>query len=277
MPRGKVRWSEEEIARRYAQGRGQGDLADYHPWLDFYDLSSTGLAARLPSAKTGRLHHLMSGIEIGAFLELIHSPGVIDIQEQYALDREDTRAIAAELGIRHPVYPGTKVDVVMTTDLVVLRLEGDVVRRYARAVKPASKLEDLRILEKLEIERRFWALRDEDWAIITDQEQSQRRRASLEWMHAKEVLHEESEPDHWTTRIAAFVAAVRSARQGATFEDLERALLARGLFQPDEMVTVIRHLCGTGRMQSDPDQGFDITWPVTRMPLVELSRWAEAA
>lgn len=38
----------------------------------------------------------------------------------------------------------------------------------ARAIKPCSALDDARTLEKLEIERRFWAEREVDWGIVTE-------------------------------------------------------------------------------------------------------------
>lgn len=67
--------------------------------------------------------------------------------EQYPLlPREETIEIASELGIKHPMYPGTNVPIIMTTDLVGIC--GDATQeefvpmsvKYDSALVPASKM-----------------------------------------------------------------------------------------------------------------------------------------
>lgn len=276
MARRAIKFTEDEIAKRYREGRGSGDVRSYKPWLTTHDLSSLGESVRVPSPKTGRGHHLLSGIETGAFLELILNPNVIDVQEQYPLDREDTRPIALDLGVKHPTYPGGSVDVVMTTDLVVYVKDGDAIRRFARAVKPASELDNAGVLLKLEIEKRFWARRGVDWMIITEHEQTQQRRNGLEWIHARYELDKQPDPTYWTTRIEAFLAACRKGH-GKSFEEIERGLMLRRDVGEGEMISIIRHLCAVGRIAYDPERVFDTTWLVSDLPVLSPEVNARAA
>ena len=80
---------EEKLARFLKEGRGQGTGANYLPWLTVQDVSSLGLSSRMHSRKTGREHHLLSKIEAGLFLILDWSDSVVDIREQFPLDREE--------------------------------------------------------------------------------------------------------------------------------------------------------------------------------------------
>lgn len=110
----------------------------------------------------------MSDIKRCAFLIYDWAENVTDIGGQFRLDHSATRWIAAEMGVRHPTYPGDSAPVVMTTDLLLdARIEGrDLLA--ARAVRAASALTDTRTLAKLEIERRFWMDRDIDCGIVIE-------------------------------------------------------------------------------------------------------------
>ena len=268
MARRQICMTEKVIDERYRAGRGVGDIGSYQPWLDVHDLSSLGLSARVPCPKTGRLHHLLSGIETGAFMEFILMPDVVDVQEQYPLDREDTRAIALEMGVAHPVYPGGKVDVVMTTDLVVHRRTSAGVVRYARAVKPAADLDDAATLLKLEIERRYWIARGVDWMLVTDLDQSRRRHTGVAWMYARLGLDDHVDPEHWASLIEAFMKAYRSGK-AKTFADIDTELRLRGRAAEGETIEIVRHLCATGRLAYDPERVFDTGWRLSELPLAQ--------
>lgn len=81
------------------------------------------------------------------------SVDVVDIREQYPLERKLTLDVAAEIGAPHPYYPGTHVPTVMTVDFMVTRVKDG--RRYMQAfnVKSAEEAEDERSLAKLEVQR----------------------------------------------------------------------------------------------------------------------------
>ena len=172
------------INRRISECRGQGSSSNYKPWLQVQDVPSQGLATRILGWKTARVHHFLSNFELNYFYVLEWSPVVCDIREQYPLlPLEETIAIAQQRGIRHPEDPKTKEPVVMTTDfLLTVRLKIGVTD-LARTVKSVKDLQSERTLEKLEIERRYWQLRDIDWGIVTEHEIPETLAKNVEWLH----------------------------------------------------------------------------------------------
>ncbi|TWA66471.1 TnsA endonuclease-like protein [Azospirillum brasilense] len=194
MARRRYAFDEDKIALFHKEGRGKGRGADYKPWLTVQDVPSSGRTHRLRGLKTGRQHHLLSDIEWRFFLLFDWADDVEDIREQFPLDRATTRRIADEMGVRHPTGSATKVHVVMTTDLVV-----DVVRdgrlvTLARTVKPSAELAKPRILEKLEIERRYWAEQRIGWGILTEKEVPMSVATSILWVHSYGYLDNLSQP-----------------------------------------------------------------------------------
>lgn len=162
----------QDVERWIRQGRGQGEGQSYLPWIGVRDFPTRGRAFRPHGLLTGRRHHLLSRIELGHFLRAESNPSVLDIREQVALLPLDrTMEIARELGVVHPRFPVTRVESVMTTDLVVTR--SGTTRLLALSIKPKAVFEQeparvRRILEKLSIERSYWESRGHEWRLATD-------------------------------------------------------------------------------------------------------------
>lgn len=152
MSSGVKKWSEDDILKLQHAGRGQGRLASYIPWLDS-DFYSQCRTHKVWGRKTGRIHQLLSDGEHAAFLLLQRDPKVVDIREQYPLDRDLTRKIAKGLGIRHPVYPGTNVPVVMTLDFLVTKMVNGREEFEALSVKTNDAPESRAAVENLAIAR----------------------------------------------------------------------------------------------------------------------------
>jgi len=63
------KWTEAKIEKRGADGFGAGIGRDYKPWLMVGRVTpSIGTSDRPTGRTTGRVHHLLSDIEKGAFL-----------------------------------------------------------------------------------------------------------------------------------------------------------------------------------------------------------------
>ena len=139
------------------QGRGTGIGKDYQPWLTVRDLPSAGRSHRVWGFQTQRTHHLLSDQELAAFLLFDWNPSVTDIREQYPLRLEDTRELAEQAGIRHPEAQGQIQ--IMSTDFLVDTNKPDL-PRMAIQVKNSSDLSKPRTIEKLELERRYWATKE---------------------------------------------------------------------------------------------------------------------
>jgi hypothetical protein len=155
MAHGPKKWTEATIERMRLEGRGQGEGKLYKPWIEVLEVSSKGRSRRVPGIKTGRDHQLLSDVEWKLFLLLEWARNVVDIREQYPLDRELTLEIASMLRIRHPVYPGTKVPVVMTVDFLTTEERDGRRSLAAYNAKTTLEAENVRSMEKLEIQRYY--------------------------------------------------------------------------------------------------------------------------
>ena len=158
-------------------------MGNYKPWLHIQDVASKGLATRIKGLKTGRVHHLLSQLELHCFYCLDWDDRVFDIREQYPLDLPETLAIAGQLNIRHPRVPVTLDDVVMTTDFLVTVHHAYGPKEFAFTVKYSSDLENRRTIEKLEIERFYWARRGVEWSIITEKQIKPTLVKNIKWVH----------------------------------------------------------------------------------------------
>lgn len=123
MARSRHEFDEAKIARFLKEGRGADQGSNYKPWLTARDVPSRGRSHRFVGRVTGRIHHLLSDLEFRTLLIYDWSRIVTDIREQFPLDRDDTRRIAAAMGVRHPADPRSGTDVVMTTDLLIDMVE----------------------------------------------------------------------------------------------------------------------------------------------------------
>ncbi|WP_160909991.1 TnsA endonuclease N-terminal domain-containing protein [Pontibacillus yanchengensis] len=158
----------KKIDKWLKEGRGQGELKDYHPWLTIRDVPSKGVVTRSKGWKTNRVHHLFSNLELHYFYTLEWSDAVIDIREQYPLlPLERTLEIAESLGIKHPTDPKTKEYIVMTTDFLISKRTKDGIVLESRTVKPSSELKG-RTLEKFAIEQEYFREKGISWGIVTD-------------------------------------------------------------------------------------------------------------
>ncbi|MBP2643845.1 MAG: TnsA endonuclease [Firmicutes bacterium] len=163
--------TETKIKKWLKEGRGQGIGIDYKPWLTVQDVPSNGRSHREQGFKSKREHTLLSDLENQFFNILEYSPNVSDIREQYPLlPIEETIDIADSLGIEHPMDKSTGVKTVMTTDFLVILKSGRNTTLKAWTVKYISDLDDDRVMEKFEIERRYWERQGVEWSIITELE-----------------------------------------------------------------------------------------------------------
>lgn len=145
--------TEAGIDRRVSEGRGLGEGPDYVPWLCCTDFSSAGYRRMVYSPRLGRIVHLLSELEWKAFLIAEFTDCVIDIRENYPLDRTRTREIAKQLEVNHPAPYAD--DVVMTTDLFLTIKTPFGPRNVAWYIKYARSLWKPRTQELLKLEREY--------------------------------------------------------------------------------------------------------------------------
>lgn len=191
---GKVKWSEKKISEMQKAGRGQGSGSDYRPWIEVADVSSRGRSRRVWSHKTGRVHELLSDVEYKVFLISEWSRSVVDIQEQYPLDRELTQTLAQQLSIKHPCYPTTHVPTVMTVDFLLTIVRGGEQTLLALNCKREEEAEEARSIEKLEIQRSYFEVMEIGHHLVYHSRIPEQKVRSIEWIRSALLKENEVEP-----------------------------------------------------------------------------------
>lgn len=270
MAKRRYAFDEAKIARYAKEGRGTGRGSAYRPWLTVQDVPSLGLCSRIHGFKSRREHHLLSNLESALFQILEWSDIVVDVREQFPLDREVTRMLATEMGIAHPRDVETGTDLVMTTDFVVDVRVGQDVEERALAVKPADELVKPRILEKLELERRYWRRESVSWHVVTDRDLPRERAKTLRWLHEMRSLNhmEGHYPDYWRDRCERFLAQLQQVR-GGLIEHFLRSLEECDGFSPGEPMTVLRHLAANRVIGIDLDRPFSSKDPIDHLRILQ--------
>lgn len=161
-------------ATKVREHRGTGEGASYIPWIKTREISSTGTKSLINDWKHGRQIHTLSRNETNFYYILRWDDHVLDINEQYPLDRETTLRISKSLGVRHPV-PANDPNERMTTDFRVKYLdESGKVKYKAYSVKDSyeqvfGNLEKpgvKRLVEKQSVEMSYWKLQGIPFKIV---------------------------------------------------------------------------------------------------------------
>ncbi len=174
--------NESDIRELLRQGRGGGIGSNYVPYFFVRDVPSQGRSHRAYGKLSNRVHHLLSDIEYAHYLIFDMDDSVIDIREQFALNREETVQIALSLGFRHPKDPRSDAKSVMTTDLLVTYRNKPTSIHKAFSVKPASQLHNSRVAEKLKIEEVYWEEKRISFQILTENDIPLHLKRSLQWL-----------------------------------------------------------------------------------------------
>jgi len=172
--------SEAKNNKWIKEGRGFGQHSEYKPWITVRDLPSDGRVHRVFGHKSQRTHHLLSDIELAVFLLLEWHQGIVQIREQFPLEIETTRQIALESGIDHPSLSG--VMQYMSSDFLVNSQDPNQ-PKFVLQVKHSEALSDARTIEKLELERRYWQLKEVPWFLITERDIPETVIKNIKWLY----------------------------------------------------------------------------------------------
>lgn len=252
MSRGPKKWDEVTIARLQREGRGKGEGSDYQPWIKVQDFPSKGTSNRVWGLKTHRDHHLLSNVELKIFTWLEYAPNVLDIREQYPLDRDVTRELAAANQIRHPHYPGTTVPAVMTIDfLVTLFLNGQPALMGVNG-KSDTEAENEESIAKLELQRLYFSYMDVPHHIVFDSRIPDRKIKNIQtfrdaWLKPGE---EEPDPGFYDRHQTRMLGELRRPRSEALAEFCNKYDVRHGL-EPGTGLRVAKMLMYTRALKPD--------------------------
>lgn len=191
------RYNSNRITTKFVQNYMKERLweknnSEYVPFLNVRSVPTKGKSSRVMGWKTGREHHFLSKLECAAFYHFDWSDNVIDIKEQYPLlPMELLQNIAEEAGIEYPNFNGEPI--IMTTDFFITVKRNENIVNYARTIKPSTDLSKKRVLEKFEIERRFFASKNVDWGIITEKDLSEVFWSNMDILHSNKLIKDETD------------------------------------------------------------------------------------
>ncbi|MGH9850590.1 MAG: TnsA endonuclease N-terminal domain-containing protein [Blastocatellia bacterium] len=226
--------------------------------------------ARLIVLKTALLNPLLL-LQWHYFFLLEWSPLIVDIREQFPLDLDETCAIAADLGLRHPTDPRTREPVVMTTDFVntVRRPVGTI--EQARTLKYAKELGNPRVMEKFEIERVYWAAREVDWGIVTEVDIDSTVVENIKWVHPfRDISALAPLTDDLISSVAA-VLTPRALAENLPLRDLTAMCDGQLGLADGASLAVVRHLLATRRWQVDIRAPIRVPEKITLIAMPEAS------
>jgi hypothetical protein len=223
--------SVEDVERWLKQGYGQGVGKQYRSFFHVRDVPSRGRSSMVLGLKTGRVHHYLSDLEYACHILAEYAGTVTDIREQFALlTCDDTQRIAEGLGVRHPVYPGTKTPIVMTSDLVLTIQKEQAPATAVLCVKPFSEIDPThpnsrRTMEKLLIEKTFWTQQNVAWYLITEREIPANRVKNLRGLRMGMIA---TELDWLNAHMDGFLSEFNSSwRNGITLFNILSRVAAR--------------------------------------------------
>lgn len=252
-----IEWNEARIARLELEGRGRGRGSAYRPWIKVSDISSNGRSRRAWSPKTGRTHHLLSDVEYHLFLALEWARDVIDIREQYPIDRDITLEIARTSGIKHPFYPGAHVPTVMTVDFMVTRVRNGQEFEEAFDAKRTEDAGNELAIGKLELMRRVMVEAGIQHHVVFHTDLPTQKIQNLDWLRTSCVQDNETEPwpGFWSSmadRMARELTSIPNGRQ--TLADYCAAFDERHGLQPGTGLRASRILMYDRSIQIDLNQ-----------------------
>ncbi len=158
-----------ERALKNKYGLGQG--SKYKPWLRIQDVKSHGSRKLIYGRKTQREHHMLSSIESEHFYLAEFTDSVTDIREQFPIfPLNYTLKVAKILGVEHPKHPETKDPIIVTTDQLLTIHTPQAIIYHAVSIKPKKESYDLRVQEKIDLERVCWGLLGVKFSFFTGNE-----------------------------------------------------------------------------------------------------------
>lgn len=247
MGRGRKIESLDDYQRHLRNKYGMGQGANYKPWLRIQDVKSKGTRSTIYGRKSQRDHHMMSSIESDHFHLAEFSHQVVDIREQFPLFPLNlTQKIAKTLGVEHPIHPKTKEPIIMTTDQLLTIDSPRGVVYHAVSVKPEDESRDLRVLEKIDIERVFWELLGIKFSYFTGNKLTQVQSSNLHWATSPFRKN----PVSFSSDQVGCALSVLAVRQ-YFIEDLCNQLISLNVTTHEDALLLIRFLIADRYIEVD--------------------------
>lgn len=191
----------------------------YEPFWRVEDVRSSGNVTKIAHFSTpNRVMHLLSQNELWMYLNLAKKFNVVEIYEQYAIPLDYSIPIATELGVKHPVYVGSKkIPIIQTIDFVSTLSDGSLI---AHPVKQESDALRERTMEKLAIQQAYCELEHIDYQLVTSDELRTVRSENLEniYRHRNAGVLVENLFRAWLSNLAGHLLDRRHERMSTLLQ-----------------------------------------------------------
>lgn len=180
MAKHNKNWSQNKLDGKLKDNRGSGEYEEYKPFLKTQDFSSQGISHRVKGNLINRMYEFFSSTQYNAFLliediALDKKSPIVDIREHYPLwDLHDLDIIDDTFKNIKISDKKSKLDYVFTTTFL-LTLANHPTGYEAVSVKYVSDLSKKTVIDRLELERRYWEAKNIKWSIITNEEINKKR------------------------------------------------------------------------------------------------------
>ena len=263
MAKRNLNWNENKLKRFLEEGRGQGIGKDYKPWLTIQDFPSMGRVSRIYSNKTQRIHQFFSDNETRMFYLLHWEDEVTDIREHYPLLDigqviEDKRGLNLDKFVDKQT--GTPY-VFSTTFLITIKGRKNKETYIARSVKSSVELEKKHIIEKFELERRYWESKGIDWGIITQKDIPVIKAKNIEWVHSALEDSEERGINNKTKADLSEELAHILVDSSDTVRRITSNLDDEFQLEKGTGLYLFKYLIATKKIKVDMDEKIDINLP----------------
>jgi len=157
--------------------------------LKVITFSSKGRSTRIYSYKNNKIHHLQSDNQLRAFLLLEWDDRVKNIKENVMLDDLEATLYSVE-NLRLDKFKDKKAGDLYdlhTNFLIKITTKDKGEETIALSVKNISELQRTTVIEKMEIERRYWKVKGIKFYVITTENQIDKQFVeNIKW--ARETL-----------------------------------------------------------------------------------------
>lgn len=258
MGRARRLESHADFRRALKNGRGIGQSSSYKPWIRTQDVPNITFSDKIQGLTVDRVFHSLSPIEEELFYQLDFQNSVIDIREQFPILPIDLSLLVSHLlEIDHPIIPKVvgRPTTVMTTDFLVTRKSDNKLRLEAYCVKPIDALENIRTLEKVEVERVIWQLLGVHFHIYVGSKKGRIRAKNIKWF-TDPLRHGFESHDVLEDKVCrsiaegfasieelTFVAMEKTGQDAIHAQNLIRTLFAKKKIKTDLDVDIVEQGC----------------------------------
>ena len=148
-------------------------------------------------------------------------------------------SIAEEMAINYPKNPQSNTPHILTTDFMLSVKQDKKIIQKARTFKLTRDLGSKSVAKKFELEKRYYAVKGIDWAIITKKEVPKQLAENVEWVHTAYKLEENADINLEELRNMANILKSRLQESDVRIDRITTALDKDMNIESDTLSTLL--------------------------------------